>query len=204
MKNLFNFKSILVHSICITGTVIFTSSCSENKTMDSKDIAEQENVDNLTTNDQTAVVIDNDNGIKFMMEVAEMQLEEINLAKLAQEKGVSTHVKDLAKMMEAEHVKSLAEVSTLAQSKSISIPTVLTEDSQDAYDKLADKTGNDFDKTYSNMMVEHHEDAIELYEKAAADSEDPEIKAWATNKLPALRTHLEHAEACKAESDKMK
>lgn len=204
MKNLFNFKSILVHSILIAGSVMIISSCDENKTSDSKEVAEQENIDKLAKNDQTIVVIDNDNGMKFLMEVAEMQLEEISLGKLAQQKGTSPHVKELGKMMEAEHGKTLSELTALAKSKSVSIPTSVTKDSKDAYDKLNKKTGNDFDKTYSEMMVEHHEDAIELFEKASADSNDPEIKAWATQKLPALRTHFEQAKATKEASDKLK
>lgn len=199
-----NFNSILLHSILIAGTVMIISSCDENKTTDSAEIAEQENIDKLATDDQAIVVIENDNGMKFLMEVAEMQLEEISLGKLAQQKGTSTHVKELGKMMEAEHGKTLAEITELAQSKSVSIPTSITEDSQDAYEKLEGKTGNDFDKTYSDMMVEHHEDAIELFEKASADSNDPEIKAWATQKLPGLRTHFEQAKASKEASDKLK
>jgi putative membrane protein len=53
------------------------------------------------------------------------------------------------------------------------------------------------------MMVEHHEDAIELYEKAATDSEDATIRAYATEKLPGLKTHLQHAQAAKEKSDNM-
>lgn len=203
MKNILNFNSILLQSIFFAGSVILISSCSENNTTDSKEVAEQENIETLSTNDEAIVVVDNDNGMKFLMEVAEMQLEEISLGKLAQQKGNTPHVKELGKMMEMGHGKSLAELSTLAQSKSISIPTSVTEDSKDAYNKLNDKTGNDFGKAYSDMMVEHHEDAIELFEKASTDSTDPEIKAWATEKLSGLRTHLEHAKTCKEECDKL-
>lgn len=188
--------------MCIAGTVILTSSCGENKTTDSKEVAEQENIDKLAKGDKAIVVIENDNAMKFLMEVAEMQLEEISLGKLAQQKGSSAHVKELGKMMEADHSKSFTEISALAKSKSVSIPTSVTKDSKDAYDKLNGKTGKDFDKTYSDMVVEHHEDAIEKFEKASAESKDPEIKAWATKNLPALRTHLEHAKASKEQSNK--
>ncbi len=203
MRNPINFKSILVQSICLAGTVILATSCSENRRMDSKDVAEQENADRLAADNQAIAVIDNNDGTKFLMEVAEMQLEEINLGKLAQQKGVSSDVKELGKMMESGHSNFLTEVTALAQSKSVSIPTTPTEDSMDAYEKLEGKSGNDFDKAYNDLMVEHHEDAIELFEKASTDSEDPQIKTWATEKLPGLRTHLEQAKSCKEKSDKM-
>lgn len=202
MKNLFNLKSILVHTICIAGTLVFATSCDENKTGDSTEIVE-ENVDNMGNDGETAFVVDNDGPTKFLMQVAEIQHQEISLAKLAQQKGVSTHVKELGKMMEAEHTKTLEEVQQMAQTKSVTIPTAETEDSMDATKKLTDETGADFDKKYSDMMVEHHEDAIELFEDAAENSEDPEIKAWAAQKLAGLRTHLGHAKASKEQSDKL-
>ncbi|WP_113922673.1 DUF4142 domain-containing protein [Cognataquiflexum aquatile] len=203
MKTQINIKSILVHTICVAGTMFFASSCSENKTTDSMEVAEEENVSRLTNDDETIVVIDNDNGVKFLMAAAEMQLEEISLGKLAQQKGTTPHVKELGKMMEVDHTKTLAELNTLAQSKSVAIPATATEDSMETQKDLMEKEGNDFGKAYSDMMVEHHEDAIELFEKAATDSEDAEIKAWAAEKLPTMRTHLEHAKACKAECDKL-
>lgn len=203
MKTQINIKSILVHTICVAGTMFFASSCSENKTTDSMEVAEEENVSRLTNDDETIVVIDNDNGVKFLMAAAEMQLEEISLGKLAQQKGTTPHVKELGKMMEVDHTKTLAELNTLAQSKSVVIPATATEDSMETQKDLMEKEGNDFGKAYSDMMVDHHEDAIELFEKAATDSEDAEIKAWATEKLPSMRTHLEHAKACKAECDKL-
>ncbi len=202
MKNLINYKSILVLSIGIAGT-LFVASCTEKRTPDTKNVAEQQNISKLAAEDKAIVVIDNDNDAKFLMEAAEMQLEEISLGKLAQQKGNTPHVKELGKMMHEAHTKTLAELKALALSKSVSIPTSITEDSKDAYEKLEVKTGNDFGKAYSEMMVEHHEDVIDLFEKASTDSEDAGIRSWASEKLPDLRVHLKHAEACKVECDKI-
>lgn len=204
MKITINSNSVLVLSVCLVGSLLFASSCSESKSIDSAEVAEQENINKVVSNDTTIVIVKNDNDAKFLMKAAEMQLEEISLGKLAQQKESSPHVKELGKMMEEDHTKSFTELQELAQSKSISIPTTITEDSQDVHEELVEKTGNDFGKAYSDMMVEHHEDAIELFKKAATDSEDPDIRAWAAEKLPGLRTHLEHAEACKEECDNLK
>ncbi|MCH6201869.1 DUF4142 domain-containing protein [Aquiflexum sp. LQ15W] len=111
MKTQINIKSILLHTICVAGTMFFASSCSENKTTDSMEVAEEENISRLTNDDETIVVIDNDNGVKFLMAAAEIQLEEISLGKLAQEKGTTPHVKELGKMMEVSHTKTLAELN---------------------------------------------------------------------------------------------
>ena len=204
MKIINNIKSKLVYSFFISGMVFLTTSCSDNKTDDSKEVAQQENMAKMDTTGQAIVVVENDDYTKFLMDAAEIQLEEISLGKLAQQKGNSPHVKELGRMMEEGHTKTLDELKILAQSKSVSIPASITEDSKDAYEKLEKKSGNDFGIAYSQMMVEHHKDAIKLFEKASTESEDPDIRNWASMKLPSLRTHLKHAEECKIECDKMK
>ena len=113
------------------------------------------------------------------------------------------HVKELGKMMEDAHTKSMNDLTALAKSKNITLPTSTTDNGMDAYKKLSDKSGTDFGKSYSDMMVSGHKDAIALFEKASTSSTDPDIKAWATETLPTLRTHLDHAMMCKKECDKM-
>lgn len=204
MKNLIKLKSTLVYAISMSGVLFFASSCTENKTVDSMEVAKKENLTKLATDDRAIVVIENNQDAAFLMKAAEMQLENISMGKLAQQKGDSPHVIELGKMMEEDYTLSLAALRTLAQSKSVSIPNTVTEDSMNAYEDLNEKTGNDFGKSYSKMMVEQHEDAIDLYEKAASDSEDLTIRAWASEELPKLKAHLQHAEACKKKCDAIK
>lgn len=61
------------------------------------------------------------------------------------------------------------------------------------------REGESFDDAYANNQVEAHEQAIELYEKAAA-SEDAELSAWAKEVLPKLKHHLEMARDLRADS----
>lgn len=204
MKNLINIKSILSLFLYAAGAILLVSSCSENNTRDSKAEAREDNVRKLAANDTTASVIEDDNDYNFLVKAAEMQMEMISLGQLAQQKGTSSNVKELGRMMEEEHTKSLNEINTLAQSKSVSLPTSETEDSRDAHKDLNDQNGNDFEKDYCKRMVDRHEDAIDLYENAVEDSEDPQVRAYASEKLPTLRTHLKHAEDSKERSDNNK
>ncbi len=203
MTNHINLKSMLVKTIFMIGVFIFALACAEKKSTDSEEIAKQENIASLEKNDKTIVVVENDKDAMFLMEAAAMHLEEISLGKLAQQKGNSSHVRDLGKMMEVDHTKTLAELITLAKSKSIAIPTSITEDSKEVFRELNEENGNDFGKAYSALMVENHEDAIELYINTAKESADPDISTWTASKVPGLKTHLQHAEACKKECDKM-
>jgi putative membrane protein len=45
------------------------------------------------------------------------------------------------------------------------------------------------------MMVDDHEDDIDDFEKIANTGTDPDIKTFASQKLPTLRKHLDSAKA---------
>lgn len=191
-----NFKTVFIQATLIIAIIIGITSCENNNSKDTKDVAEDHNDAKFNKND-------NEKDAQFLVNASEISMEEITLGQLAQQKGSSNHVKELGKMMEESHTKSLAQLTALAQTKSISLPTSETENSKEVYKKLSGKSGNDFGKEYSSMMVNGHKKAIELFEKASTECSDPDIKAWAAATLPILRTHLDQAMICQKQCDKM-
>jgi putative membrane protein len=187
MKNSSNIKTVILLLSFASTTALLLPSCSTNdKPEDPKETAEKQNEVKFDTNKQQK-------DAQFLVDAAEMNMEEIRLGQLAQQKGTSAHVKELGKMMEDAHTKSLRDLTVLAKSKNITIPSSPTDDAHDSYRKLNDKTGNDFDKAYTDLMVDKHEDAIDTFEKAASNSNDIDIRNWATTSLAQLRTHLNHS-----------
>jgi putative membrane protein len=183
-------------AVAFVGIFSFMS-CSQNaETKDTKEIAED-------SNDQKFSDAKEDDA-EFLVSAAEINLEEIELGQLAQKNSTMPDVIELGKMMEAEHVKALQDLQTLASKKQITIPTTITDDGKDAYNKLKDKKGSDFDNDYCDMMVKGHKYAISKFEKAATDAKDAEIKSWAITMLPALRTHLEHSTVCEDKCKQIK
>lgn len=132
---------------------------------------------------------------EFVAESAQGALLEVKLGELAQTNGSSQVVKDFGKMMVTDHQKGYDELQTLAAQKHITIPAGLTKKGQRKYDKLAKKTGHEFDKEYMDYMVEDHNDDIDEFTEATEESKDADIKAWVTKTLPTLRHHLEMAKA---------
>jgi len=191
-----NFKTTFYQATFIMAVIIGSSSCMNNKPADTKDVAEEHNDAKFDKNS-------NEKDAQFLVNAAEINLEEISLGKLAQEKSSMNHVKELGKMMEDSHTKLLTDLTALAQTKNISLPTSQTENGIEAYKKLNNKSGNDFGKEYSSMMVTEHKKAIDLFEKASTDCTDPDIKAWAAATLPTLRIHLDQAMICQKECEKM-
>jgi len=192
-------KSNVLRLTFASATLILVSatlpSCNNSKPEDNKEIAEEHNdakFDNAKEDDA-----------KFLVNAAEINLEEIQLGQLAQNKSINVNVKSLGKMMETEHSKALDDLKTLADNKQITIPTTLTNDGINASTKLMDLKASKFDKEYCDMMVNGHKDAISKFEKAASDASDPDIRNWAESMLPTLRAHLDHSIECQKQCEKM-
>lgn len=174
-------------------TIFLITSCSSNQQQseDNRDVVGERNDEVFGNNELN----DNEEGqdAEFLITAAEINMEEIQLGKLAQQKGQTADVKELGKMMEDAHTKSLNELRALAERKMISIPTTSTDDAQEAYNELDEESGSDFDKAYVDKMVSEHKDAISTFEDATTDSDDADIRNWAEASLPGLRTHLDHS-----------
>lgn len=186
MKKNHFLKGRLLYATLLSTILIFISCDNNENQQGSKAFATDQNDEKFENNKQ-------ENDAQFLVKAAEINLKEIHLGQLAQQNGNATHIKELGKMMEDLHSKSQKDLTGLAKSKNVSIPSAPTNDSNDTYTKLNEKTGNDFDKDYADKMVSEHKDAIELFEKAAEDSNDKDIRNWANATLPELRKHLNHA-----------
>jgi putative membrane protein len=189
-------KATMIISFIAFGVFLFVSCGNLQRSEDTKDISEDLNETKFDNNQQQR-------DAQFLVKAAVINLEEIKLGQLAEQNGKTMHVKGLGKMMIEAHTKSLNAVKVLAKSKMISIPDSVTEDVSDTYNSLNEKSGNEFDKAYADLMVSGHKDAIVAFEKVSTDCEDNDIKNWAFASLPDLRTHLDHSKDCQKKCSKM-
>ena len=132
---------------------------------------------------------------RFANTAAEGGMLEVKLGELAMKKGNSKEVKDFGKGMVTDHSKANDELKALAKTKNISIPTSLSQEKQQQYDSLANMSGDKFDMVYMNMMLLSHEQTVNLFQTEVNKGEDPEIKKRAGQKIPALKHHLQMANA---------
>jgi putative membrane protein len=169
--------------------ILVLSSCeTKQRNDDSKDIAEEQNEEKLENSD-----IKEDS--EFAVDAADGGLYEVQIGTLALTKATSPEVKKFAQMMVDDHTKANNELKALAGNKGIALPDVISEKCQKKYYDVDQKTkGEEFDKEYIDRMVKDHKDDIDKFEKEADKGNDPELKAWASGKLAALRHHLEEAE----------
>jgi putative membrane protein len=132
----------------------------------------------------------------FMKQAAQAGAAEIEAGRLAQTKAKNADVKAFADSMVTDHTQVADELKALAAAKNVKLPEGASV-KQAAELKVIDAGDNDkFDERYARHFgVRAHQDTIKLFQDAAREAKDPEVKAWATKTLPGLRHHLEMAQA---------
>jgi len=162
----------------------------EERAENSEEIAEDANEDKFSDRDVK-------NDAEFVADQVAANLGEIKLAELAVQKSSLDDIKKVAKMLEDEHAKKLAELKKFADEKSITVPVEANKESLETMQDLRDETDvKDFNKEWCKEMVDKHEETIKDFEKKMEKTDDADLKAWIGQTLPSLRSHLDQLKAC--------
>lgn len=133
----------------------------------------------------------------FLDNAAQAGHLEMEGSKLALQKSHNEGVKNFAQRVLEDHGKAASELSALAARKNYKLPA---EPSimQRAKLKMLDVRDDSFDEAYVDQIgISAHEDAVKLFEDAAKDVQDADVKAFAAKTLPTLKSHLQAAQSLK-------
>ena len=125
--------------------------------------------------------------------IAQGNMAEIELGKLAQEKAESQEVKDFGKHMVEDHGQKLEENKQLAEKKDAKLPQAPNKEQQATKVRLEKLSGTDFDRAYSRQMVGDHQKTLKLLQDTAKNAKDAELKAAAEKAAPGVEKHLQMA-----------
>jgi putative membrane protein len=132
---------------------------------------------------------------KFVMEAAMGGMKEVELGRLAAERGASDAVKQFGQRMVDDHTRANSELMQLVTSKGVTPPTALDAKHQSLVAKMSQLSGEAFDRAYAKEMVKDHNKTIALFQREATRGTDADLKAFAQKTLPALQEHLSMARA---------
>jgi putative membrane protein len=135
----------------------------------------------------------NDMDKEFVSKAGMGGLMEVQAGNLALQKATSADVKSFAQRMVTDHSKANEELSQLATTKGIALPTELAGEHKTAMYHLSSLSGTEFDKAYMTHMVEDHDKDVAEFEKASTTAQDTDVKAWAGKTLPTLQQHQQLA-----------
>jgi putative membrane protein len=118
----------------------------------------------------------------FMKDAAKGGMMEVDMGKMAQEKGKSAEVKKIGSRMVADHSKANAELMGIAKKKGVDLSK-----EKATMEKMDDAN---FDKQYIDMMVKDHEKDLAAFQAEAKDGSDAEVKAFASKTSEVIKKHL--------------
>jgi len=182
-------KNILI-TLMIAGSLsIFACNNAAKTETDSVEAAEDsnENVNNDVKEDDS----------DFMIAAANGGMMEVEAGKIAQSNAAASNVKTFGSQMIADHNKAGEELKALAASKNVILPETPGEDVQGHLNEMKGLKGIKFDKHYVDMMVNDHDKTVSMFEEAAKDAKDADVRAWAAKTLPTLKGHQAAAKAMK-------
>ena len=192
----------LMLSGCLVAALCFASGCdSGQKNDDAVEQAEETNENKAEAMGGTAEDQMED-ASEFALKAANGGMMEVELARLAATKATSQEVKKFAQMIMDDHVRANDELQSLATQKNIILPATLSDESRNNVERLSKLSGTDFDREYMELMVEDHEEDVDLFKKASDETKDPEVKAFAAKTLPKLEHHLQMAKQTKERVNK--
>ena len=132
---------------------------------------------------------------QFMHEVIRGGFTEIKSAEIAQHETKRDDVKEFAKTMEKDHKDVNKNLKTLADRMKMKLPNDFGDHQAyiDGLKAKAKANAEDFDRTYVAESVAAHSRCVAMFEKFSSETKNADLKAFADNTLPGLRTHLKRA-----------
>lgn len=134
----------------------------------------------------------------FIMEAAIGGMAEVELGRLATQRGSSDAVKQFGQKMVDDHSSANTELTQLANSKGVNVPAELDAKHKADVAKFSKLSGAAFDKAYSKAMLDDHNKDVAAFERQSTSGTDPDLKAFAAKTLPTLKSHLDMAKALNA------
>jgi putative membrane protein len=126
----------------------------------------------------------------FADDAAHAGLEEVALGRAAQDRAATGVVRDFASRMVTDHEKANAQLEALAQRRGFALPDRPDGNAEKSLAELQGAHGARFDAEYMEHQVSDHRKVVAEFEREARRGGDADLRRFASDTLPTLRTHL--------------
>ena len=136
---------------------------------------------------------------KIVVDMAMANMAEVEAGKMAIGKTQNAQVKTFAQKMVDDHSKALDDVTALAHSKGVTLPTTVDAPHKAMAAKLDKLSGEAFDHAYmANAGVSDHAKVDAKLKGFERKAQDADVKALASKMLPTVEEHLNMAKSMSA------
>jgi len=129
----------------------------------------------------------------FLQSASNGGLAEVELGKLAEQRGSNAAVKGFGARMVKDHGAANKELQTLAARKGVSFPARIDRKDEDLRERLSKLSGEAFDRAYIDAMMTDHQHDVAAFREASESASDADIREFAGRALPTLMEHLDEA-----------
>jgi putative membrane protein len=130
----------------------------------------------------------------FLEAAAKGGMAEVDLGKLAEERGSNVEVKRFGARMVSDHGRANIELAALAKRKGVMLPEGADQDHLALRDRLSKLSGDAFDRAYMREMKKDHEHDVAEFLEASESVNDADVRTFASDTLPTLKQHLDEAQ----------
>jgi putative membrane protein len=126
----------------------------------------------------------------FLRKAAEGGLAEVQLGKLAAQKGGSDEVKSFGQKMVEDHTAINKQMATVADEMGVRLPQSPGKEDQAEFDKLNSLSGDGFDTEYLTYMVKDHHKDLREFRMEATSTPDAELRDAVNKASMVIRDHM--------------
>jgi len=127
---------------------------------------------------------------RFITEAAQGGRAEVDLGRLASQRGLNREVKQYGQRMVLDHTQANNELKELTNQKGINLPPGIGQENSTVKVRLSKLYGAAFDEAYMNQMVADHNQDVSLFERQSQRGDDRDLRDWVAKTLPNIQEHL--------------
>ena len=129
---------------------------------------------------------------QFVEKAAQVNMTEAHLGQIAQQKGTMEDVRQFGQKIESHHKDANGKLTAAAGS--MTVPQAIDAEHQQVIQKFDSLSGQSFDNQFRQTMIQDHQKAIDMFQKAQSEIGSQYLKNYITEHLPHLREHLDMAQ----------
>jgi len=120
---------------------------------------------------------------------------ELRLGHLAQQRGSSDKVKQMARNMVERHSALSAQLADLARERAIAVAQYPSIEDERLYDRLAKLSGTSFDEAFEQAVADTHTQELALHRSELERGGDAALRGYAQSRVSALENSMAHAKS---------
>jgi putative membrane protein len=120
---------------------------------------------------------------------------EMQMGKLAQDKGSTRAVRDFGKTLVADHLAADRRLDEHLRKRGLDLTALASTTNADPeHEMLATKTGVDFDRSFAQQLIRDHQKVLDLLDSARVETADDSLRLLYDQLTITVRAHKRAAE----------